>query len=763
MGGVNQVDTTGGDGERQGFSGLIVKCLSAMVIAAVAMAFAALYAASRESDTVSAERQARAAKHALDISIDELALQQETVAIWDDSAANLTARQLDIEWIHNNVGGWLHRIFGHNETFVLNGQDQAIYASMDGRPAAAAARYAQISRELRPFVDSVRGRRTHAPGRHDRLPGQPTAENATLRTTARTTHDSHIALVGGRPAAVSAMLIKESTDGYVQPRGNWPLLVSIRYLDNAFLRDLGARQLIASPRFSSVPDTYEGEYAIELKGSRAGLMGYLIWKPELPGTGVLGRMLPWTLLSLAVLAAFIALLGLRLRRAVGEVAAAELQANHLAFHDPLTGLPNRALFQRKLDELTSAADGRQSPFGLALLDLDDFKLINDTMGHDAGDALLASLAWRLTACIGENDLVARLGGDEFALLLVGIEDPRQLELTAATLLERMRQPCEHRGKPIECTVSIGASLYRSDESGQEILKQADLALYEAKASGQGMYRLYEPSMWSNVLNRQQMLANARESLEKDYIRPFYQPKVDLKSGRIVGFEALLRCCRGSRRPLGPEHIEAALDDGTLAVELGQRMIDQIIADIVRWRSAGVQFGHVAINAAAAELRRGNYASRLLAKLRDAGVPPECIQVEVTEGVLLGRGLDHVESAFRDLQQAGIKLALDDFGTGFASLSHLKQFPVEIIKIDRTFISDLQIDPEDGAIVDALVGLANALNIHVVAEGVETSAQRDFLEALGCTTGQGYLFARAGPADQVPQLLRKQIKATRRAA
>jgi diguanylate cyclase (GGDEF)-like protein len=759
MSGADPIDSVRQGSQRQGFSGLIVKSISAMVIAAIAMAFAALYSATHESDSVSVDRQARAARHALDISVDELALQQETVAIWDDAAYYLHQPRLEMYWIHHNIGGWLNRIFGHHEAFILNGRDQPIYTSVKGEQVPA-SRYRDLSGQLSQLVDTVRGRRIHEPGPHDRLPGQALAGNATVRTTARTTHHSHMVLLGGRPAAVSAMLMKSSTPNYVRPKGGWPVLISVRYLDQGFLGELEARQLIDSPRFAPTPETADGEHATAIHGQHGDLIGYLIWKPELPGTGVLRRLLPWTFLSLTALALFIALLGLRLRRSVGEVAAAERHAQHLAFHDPLTQLPNRALFQSKLDEVTS---GTASRFALALLDLDDFKLTNDTMGHDAGDALLVGLADRLRSSTREGDLVARLGGDEFALLLFGIERPAQIESIAAKLLEALRKPCEHRGKPIDCHVSIGASIYRVGDSAQEILKQADLALYEAKGSGGGIYRLYEPDMWSAMLTRQRMLANAREALEGDTIRPFYQPKINLETGRIVGFEALLRCCRSGESPLGPEHLEAALEDATLATEIGQRMMGQIVEDVSRWRSDGLGFGHIAINASAAELRRGDYATKLLAKVRAAGVPPECIQVEVTEGVLLGRGIDHVGRSFRELAEAGLKLALDDFGTGFASLSHLKQFPVEIIKIDRTFVRDLQIDPEDGAIVDALVGLATALQIEVVAEGIETPAQRDFLAALGCTTGQGYLFGRPVPADQVPALLRGTERVAKAAA
>jgi diguanylate cyclase (GGDEF)-like protein len=756
MGGEVTLDPMRQGSQRHGFSSLIVKCLSAMVIAGVALAFSALYSATRESDLVSVERQARTARHAIDISIDELALQQETVAIWDDAASHLIAPRRDYYWIHHNIGGWLHRIFGHNEVFVLDGRDQPIYAAVNGDQVSV-ERYRQLQERIDHLVDGVRGRGDKRAGRHDRLPGQALAKDSSVRTTDRTTHDSHIEVIGGRPAAVSAMIIKSSTPNYVRPNGKWPVLVSIRYLDGGFLDGLGAQQLIESPRFAATPETRPGEYATEILCEQGGLIGYLIWKPELPGTGIFSRLLPWTLLSLAALFAFIALLGLRLRRTVSEVAAAERQAKHLAFHDPLTQLPNRALFQRKLDELTSAATDKRKRFALALLDLDDFKLTNDTMGHDAGDALLIALSERLRNSTRDKDLVARLGGDEFALLLAGISSPEELEKAVAKLVDHIRQPCEHRGKPIECHVSIGASIYQQGNGPQEILKQADLALYEAKASGRGTYRLYEPRMWATVRSRQRMLSNAREAIEQGYIRPFYQPKVDLRTGRIVGFEALLRCCRPGQRPLGPEHLEAALEDATLAIEISQRMFEQVVEDVAGWRSEGLAFGHVAINASAAELRRGDYASRLLGRLRLAGVAPDCIQVEVTEGVLLGRGIDHVERAFKQLARAGMKLALDDFGTGFASLSHLKQFPVEIIKIDRSFVRDLQVDPGDGAIVNALVGLAAALHIEVVAEGVETEAQRSFLATLGCSTGQGFLLGKPVPAAQVPQLLRRKAR------
>lgn len=755
-----------GDGgpakQRRSFAGTIAKTVAAMVAGALFLAATGLYWATRESDTVSVERQARSAQHAIQTSIDELALQQETVAIWDDAASNLVGPRRDMDWIHDNIGSWLHRIFGQDEVFILDGADRPFYAAGEGQRVPL-ERYAALSPDLGHVVNGVRGRHREDNGRHDRNPNRPLAQGSTVRTTPRATHDSHMLLVDRRPAAVSAMLVQPSTAGYVQAQGNWPVLVSIRYLDRGFLTELSSRQLIASPRFSRRAGTRPGEYAIPLRNELDTTIGYLIWQPELPGSRILWKLLPLTILILLILASFMTLLGRRLRIAIEGLAAARGQAAHMAFHDALTGLPNRVLFQDRLDALTSCPDAEAKAFSLVLLDVDEFKLTNDTLGHDAGDALLRAIADRLQRTIGPDDLVARLGGDEFALLLGRADSRHALEEFCGHLLKVLQQPCEHRGKVIDCRTSIGATLADGTAAGEEILKRADLALYAAKNAGRGVFRLYEPSMREDMLARSEMLTVARKALAGDFVRPYYQPKVHLRSGEIVGFEALLRCCPPGEKVHGPERLAASFEDSDLAARLSDRMIELTVADMARWQAAGLPFGHVAINAAAAELRHEFFAERLIQKLRSAGIRPHCVQIEVTESVLLGRGAEQVARSFETLAAAGIKLALDDFGTGFASLSHLKQYPVEIIKIDKTFVRDMQVDPEDGAIVDALVGLAQALKLEVVAEGIETRAQHDFLAALGCHVGQGFLFGKAIPADQVPELLGRAARQRRAAA
>ncbi|WP_051504361.1 bifunctional diguanylate cyclase/phosphodiesterase [Sphingomonas jaspsi] len=729
----------------------ISKTILAVVLATICLAVGGALWAAHESDVVSVERQAQLAEHAMESSVDELALQQETVAVWDESAQQAVAVKPDVQWLEWNVGGYLNQLFGHDETYILDGYDKPIYADIKGQ-VVSPGRYGARHSEIGHLIESLRGRTVEPVGIHDRSTGRQLAHGSTVQTTSRSKHDSHLVEVGGRPAAVSAMLIVPATQGYVKPRGGWPILVSIRYLDSNFLDQLSARQLIADPRFSETDNPGPGEHSISLRTEWGASMGYLIWKPELPGTRILSRLWPFTALMILILAIYVTVIGRRLRQTAQDLASAEGEAARLAFHDGLTGLPNRAFFQKSLDEWIRRGHLDPVPFALVLLDVDDFKLINDSLGHDAGDAVLLAFADRVRSAIGPQDIMARLGGDEFALLLADYSDDQRLEAFCRRLLHRFDMPCVHGSQNIQVRASIGGAIRKAKDSAVTILKHADLALYESKATGKGVCRIYHPKMWNSLIGRREMMSAANQALAQDNIRPFYQPKVSLEDGRVLGFEALLRICPPDGEPIGPDVLAAAFEDSALASAISDKMIEQVLEDIVRWRRAGVDFGHVAINASAAELRRGDYAERLLARLDLMRIDPSLIQVEVTESVLLGRGAEHVERTFRTLANRGILLALDDFGTGFASLSHLKQFPVAIIKIDRTFIRDLQIDAGDGAIVDALIGLGQALKIDVVAEGIETGAQRDFLWALGCRLGQGYLFSEAVPASKVPPLV-----------
>lgn len=429
------------------------------------------------------------------------------------------------------------------------------------------------------------------------------------------------------------------------------------------------------------------------------------------------------------------------------------QVRWTADHDTLTGLPSRNYFEEQLARILAAAEMNGENVGLLALDVDNFKQVNDAFGHDAGDTLLKSLSRRLEEMLDEGDFAARIGGDEFAIIVRHVEKGRDLLKIGKAINARLKEPIAYQGFLLDCRVSIGAAA--SPEHGDaraELLKSADTALYAVKSDGQNDILLFDKSQRSELERRSAMIGMARLALERCDIVPFYQPKVCLRTGRIEGFEALLRWRDASGSICLPSEIEAAFEDFELAHQISERMQDCIIKDMRIWLDAQLDIGNVAINAAAAEFSRNDFAARLLGKLDEAGVEARYLQVEVTETVFLGRGADHVGSALLALKARGVEIALDDFGTGYASLSHLKDLPVDVIKIDRSFIADFDANSGDTAIVCALLGLAKKLNMTTVAEGIETEAQAEFLKKRGCDFGQGYLFGKAVSAKQIPALL-----------
>jgi diguanylate cyclase (GGDEF)-like protein/PAS domain S-box-containing protein len=429
----------------------------------------------------------------------------------------------------------------------------------------------------------------------------------------------------------------------------------------------------------------------------------------------------------------------------------EEQALWMARHDPLTRLPNRAVLQDAVDA-TLIDRTRGASAALMIVDVDNFKTINDTLGHDAGDALLCSFADRLRSALRAGDLVTRTGGDEFAFLIAARTEA-DVEQVAADIFAALAPPFHYDGRTLDCGASIGASLVPRDGSARsEIMKAADIALYAAKAAGRGRLKIFEPAMKAEVERREAMMASARLALQLDRVAPWFQPKVSLRSLRVLGFEALMRWTDSSDCVHGPDEVMAAFNDPVLGAALSDRMIERTLDQMRAWLRAGVAFGHVALNATAADFRREGFAEMLIAALAQRGISPALLQIEVTETVFLGRDSGYVEAALRTLSSHGVKIALDDFGTGYASLSHLNQFPVDLLKIDRSFIGLLGRSADAEAISCAVINLGHSLGLEVVAEGIETEHQEAHLIELGCTIGQGFLYSGAIPADEVPRLL-----------
>jgi diguanylate cyclase (GGDEF)-like protein/PAS domain S-box-containing protein len=438
---------------------------------------------------------------------------------------------------------------------------------------------------------------------------------------------------------------------------------------------------------------------------------------------------------------------------ISEQKEAEEEIWRSANHDSLTGLPNRNLFQVRLETALTTAKQSGTSVSLLLIDLDDFKDINDTLGHDAGDALLQETGRRLSAMVRGCDTVARIGGDEFAVLVV---EPLKLENATrlgALITEMLRHPFTYQKRTFVSRVSIGVAAFPDhDGTPAELVKDADIAMYQAKSQGRNRVVTYSPEMRRIIEQRVSLGRGMREAIANDEIVPFYQPKVSLSTGEIVGLEALARWRHPTEGILTPSFFGAVFEDHETAVSIGKLLTSKIAADVRQWLDQDLPFGRIALNLSPAEFGQSGLVDNMLRTLDWLKIPPTFFEVEVTETVLLGKNSDNVSSALAQFREHGVRIALDDFGTGYASLTHLKQFPVDHIKIDRSFVRDLEQDSDDEAIIAAVISLGRSLQLQVTAEGVETHGQARRLRELGCDHAQGYLYAKPMDPSQVPNLL-----------
>ena len=442
---------------------------------------------------------------------------------------------------------------------------------------------------------------------------------------------------------------------------------------------------------------------------------------------------------------------------VSAARAKSLEMSHLAQHDSLTGLPNRVLFNDRLAQAISLAMRQDKQLALMFVDLDQFKKINDSLGHGVGDKLLQSVADRLVNCVRRTDTVSRMGGDEFVVLLSQVEHEEDAAVSARKILRALAAPHTLDNKNLDISVSIGVSTYPSDgPDAESLMNKADTAMHEAKKQGRNNYQFFRRDMQLRLADRQLLEGDLRYALGRNEFLLHYQPKFNLQTGQITGMEALIRWVHPQRGVVPPAEFIPIAEECGLILPIGRWVLLEACRQARAWSDSGVGIVPVAVNVSAAEFGDKDFVSRVRAVLIATGVKPPNLELELTESVLM----QDAESTVRTLgalKAMGVTLAIDDFGTGYSSFTYLRRFPVDALKLDQSFVQEITEDPGDATIVSAMINIGKSLNQRVIAEGVETRAQLKFLQSHGCGEGQGYYFSHPVAAEQAGKLLEAEIR------
>lgn len=443
-----------------------------------------------------------------------------------------------------------------------------------------------------------------------------------------------------------------------------------------------------------------------------------------------------------------------LRQAI-ERKRTEMNLQRLAHYDSLTGLANRTLFHTRLEHALANATRRQNSVALMVLDLDRFKVINDTLGHQAGDRLLVLAAERLQGCVRDSDTIARLGGDEFTIILENLSDGTEPKIVARKILEAMTSPFSLEGQDIYVTPSIGITLFPQDDDNVDgLLKNADAAMYQVKANGRNGVQFFTAGMNERAAERLKIEAGLRQALERGEFVLHFQPKVSLQSERLQGIEALIRWQRPELGIVSPGEFIPVAEDTGLIIPIGEWVLRAGLMQMRAWLQSGLPVPRLAINICARQFHQADVVTMVGAALHDSGIDGRFLEVEITESVLM-EDTDATVNTLKGLKALGVRISVDDFGTGYSSLNYLKRFPIDTLKIDRSFVSDIPNDLDDAVITTAIIGLAHNLRRSVVAEGVETREQLSFLRENRCDEAQGYLFSKPLNVMQMTAYLERE--------
>ncbi|CAN7285676.1 bifunctional diguanylate cyclase/phosphodiesterase [Mesorhizobium caraganae] len=695
--------------------------LTVLMLAAFALAMVVGFGiyATAQADHVSLERQKIFLTNGLKDQIAAVAREQESVTVWDDSVINTKAGNQT--WIEENLSVWMYSYYGHNRVYILDAGNHPVHAMREGKVLDPSV-YGEDEPAMQPTIEKLRG-----------MISQPPKADASGAAAKMIAED--LVSLGGKPAILSIMPLVPSSDRVSQAPGSEYLHVSVEFLNDAVISKIAEKYLLDGAHLLTLSQP-TGSAAIPLLDSRGVILGYIGWDQERPGLTLVRKAGPALALATLLAASVLAFLLRRLRRASWALQTSQDQAQYLAFHDMLTGLPNRALFEDRLRRALLSSGTDAGKVALLYLDLDRFKHVNDTLGHPAGDELVRQTAARLQHTVRDVDTVARLGGDEFAVILLDVRDIRSAEDISDRVLQKLQEPFKLIDDQVFVGASIGIALSTGpDADADDLLRKADIALYEAKRNGRGRYQVFAGDMDDLLLRKRKVESELRNALNGGTgIKLAYQPVFASNGKTIVGAEALIRWAHDVHGALPAAQFIAIAEERGMIGQLGKWVLLEACRFAVR-----TELPWLAVNVSPLQLRDAGFAEEVASILAETGLAPERLQLEITENVLLENS-DATRTTLANLRRSGVGIVLDDFGTGYSSLSYLRRHAIDKLKIDRSFVRLLDGDGNSGAIVKALIDLAGALKVEVTAEGVETEAQKTLLVAMGCQQLQGYLLS-----------------------
>lgn len=669
--------------------------------------------------------------------------------VWDDAVTHLNAPDAEI-WARNFISGYFRG--SHNIDRIYHVRfDTTLVRCWEGAKATRDCRYDQLNQTVRDLVEQSVQKDASAvkPAEWRRkgavlwpfdAKGLPLSRGASAMTR-----------FDGKPAIVAvASIIPDVTPALL--KGAPDYIVLVRYLDRKIIGDLQSSLLLDDARLSVAPETADGRNELAIKDFHDGHVGWISWKSTPPGPAILRQTAPLLAIYILFFVGVVAggaIIVRRMRRTTSELIASEAQAQHNAMHDAMSGLPNRAHFMHRLrQELLTCVERRElGDVFVAYVDIDRFKVVNDTLGHHVGDELVRQVALRLRRSLPPGDFLSRFGGDEFVLLRRSAGGRVAADMLGRQIMALSREPFVISGHSLEVSLSCGISWgpEQSEDPG-ELLRRADIALYRAKQRGRCRYRRFTRDMDASVKLRREMEMELRRAIARDELTLAYQPIVNASDASIEGFEALLRWPHPERGNIRPGLFVPVAEQAGLMIPLGAWVLRRVFTQCRAWPDCDIS-----VNLSPLQIMATDFLPSIDELLRETGADPRRFVLEVTEGVMLDRS-DHVVDVLKGLKYRGFRIALDDFGIGYSSLSYLRSFQFDRIKIDRSFVQNIEADLDAHAILRAIVSLGHTLRMKVVAEGVETPMQRALVQAAGCQMIQGHLFWQAMPADEARALL-----------